>query len=78
MIQIKIGTNTSKKTVNATIDVTPAELLTQQNVSTSGATVFLNGAPLSPADFGRSLGALGVQDETSAMLIAAVKADSAR
>lgn len=77
MVQVTIGTNMKKERVNTTVDVTPAELLTQYNVSTTGASVFLNGAALSPADYGKSLGALGVADETSAMLIAAVKAESA-
>ena len=77
MVQVTIGTNMKKERVNTTVDVTPAELLTQYNVSTTGASVSLNGAALSPADYGKSLGALGVQDETSAMLIAAVKAESA-
>ena len=77
MVQVTIGTNMKKERVNTTVDVTPAELLTQNNVSTTGASVSLNGAALSPADYGKSLGALGVQDETSAMLIAAVKAESA-
>lgn len=77
MVQITIGSNVKKQRVNTTVNATPAQLLTENNVSMTGASVFLNGVVLSPADFGKSLGELGVQDETSAMLIAAVKAESA-
>lgn len=77
MIQITVGTNTRKTTVNTTIANTPANLLEENGVRVSGSTVFLNGAPLSPYDFSKTFEQLGVEDESRAMLIAAVKADSA-
>jgi len=77
MIQIKVGTNTKKTVVNTSVTMTPAALLEQEGVNMSGATAFLNGAPLSPLDYSKTFAELGVADESSAMLIAAVKADSA-
>jgi len=77
MIQVVVGTNTNKATVNTAVTNTPATLLEQQNVKMTGANAFLNGAPLSPLDYSKSFAELGVADETKAMLIVAVKADSA-
>lgn len=78
MIQIKVGTNTKKETVNAEVTSTPLQLLQAHDVNIAGASVSLNGTPLTTAQYDKTFAELGVADETAAMLIATVKADSAR
>lgn len=77
MFNLKIGTNMERKTVVESLGTTVAESLENHNVSTSGASVFLNGAILRPQDFGKTFEELGVVDGGVANLTTVVKADSA-
>lgn len=78
MISLTIGTNTERKTVLVEADQPLNEVLEDNNVSTVGAALHLNGSLIAGCDAELSLQELGVEDGGKAMLIAVVKADSAR
>jgi len=77
MIRLTIGTNTKRSTVVVEPETILADVLEEQEVSTAGAALHLNGTLIPGVDIDNSLKELGVQDNTSATLIAVVKADSA-
>jgi sulfur carrier protein ThiS len=77
MIRLTIGTNTKRSTVVVEPETILADVLEEQEVSTAGAALHLNGTLIPGVDIDNSLEELGVQDNTSATLIAVVKADSA-
>ena len=77
MIRLTIGTNTKRSTVVVKPETILADVLEEQEVSTAGAALHLNGTLIPGVDIDSSLKKLGVQDNTSATLIAVVKADSA-
>ena len=54
------------------------EVLQENNVSTTGAALHLNGSLIAGCDTDSSLSELGIADGGKAMLIAVVKADSAK
>ncbi len=78
MINLTIGTNTERKTVLVQPDEILEDVLEANNVNTSSAAIHLNGSLIPGCDLECSFEDLGVEDDTSAMLIAVVKADSAR
>lgn len=78
MINLTIGTNTSRKTVIVDKDTPLVDILEDNEVSTYGAALHLNGDLIPGADVECSLDELGIADDSSAMLIAVVKADSAQ
>lgn len=78
MISLKIGTNTERKTVIVDANTPLKLILADNNVRTTGTALHLNGNLLPGCDVDKSLAELGVADGTEAMLIAVVKADSAR
>ena len=78
MINLTIGTNTERKTVVVEPTDVLGEVLEQNNVSTTSAAIHLNGSLIPGCDLGETFEDLGVEDDTQAMLIAVVKADSAR
>jgi hypothetical protein len=53
-------------------------VLEANDVSTASAAIHLNGSLIPGCDLDDTFEDLGVEDDTSAMLIAVVKADSAR
>lgn len=57
---------------------TPAQILEDVGIDTCGAIVSLNGSPLSPTAFGKTLEASGIKDGETAYLTSIVKADGAR
>lgn len=77
MINLTIGTNTERKTVIVEPDAVLADVLAENNVSTTSAAIHLNGSLIPGADLQETFEDLGVEDESNAMLIAIVKADSA-
>lgn len=77
MIRLTIGTNTKRSIVVVEPETILADVLEEQEVSTAGAALHLNGTLIPGVDIDNSLEELGVQDNTSATLIAVVKADSA-
>ena len=79
MITLTVGSNMNKKDVIVDeTTVTPIQALTDNNVSTKGASLFLNGMPLGANDLNKPLTDLGCEAEEAATLIAVVKADSAQ
>lgn len=77
MISLTIGTNTERKTVIVEPTNILADVLADNNVITASAAIHLNGSLIPGCDLHCTFEELGVEDETSAMLIAVVKADSA-
>ena len=78
MISLTIGTNTERKTVLVEADQPLNEVLAENNVNTVGAALHLNGSLIAGCDTASSLSELGIEDGGKAMLIAVVKADSAK
>ena len=77
MINLTIGTNTERKTVLVQPTDVLANVLEENNVITTSAAIHLNGSLIPGCDLDQSFEELGVEDDTQAMLIAVVKADSA-
>lgn len=77
MISLTIGTNTERKTVLVQPTDILADVLEENNVITTSAAIHLNGSLIPGCDLGETFEDLGVEDDSSAMLIAVVKADSA-
>jgi len=75
MINITIGTNTSRKKVIVDPDTTLREVLTENGVNTGVGTIHMDGLPLTASDLGRTLADIGVQD--NAYIISVAKADNA-
>lgn len=75
MIQVTVGTTTSRIKIVVEETKTPKDVLHEAEVDYSVATVHLDGAVLSAQDMNTSLGELGVDD--SCMLIAVVKQENA-
>lgn len=77
MINLTIGTNTERKNVIVEPTEILGEVLAENNVNTASAAIHLNGSLIPGCDLDQSFEELGVEDDTQAMLIAVVKADSA-
>lgn len=78
MINLTIGTNTERKSVIVEPDQTLQEVLEENNVNVNGCALHLNGSLIAGVDIEETFEALGVADGSKAMLIAVVKADSAK
>ncbi len=78
MIKLTIGTNTERKSVMVEPDQTLAEALSANNVDASRSALHLNGTLIPGADKDLTFEELGIRDSSEAMLIAVIKADSAR
>jgi hypothetical protein len=74
-IEMKIGTNTKRTTVIVDSSLSPKQVLTEQEIDFSRATVHLDGSVLSAQEMNTSLDKLGVSD--SSYLIAVTKMDNA-
>lgn len=77
MINLTIGTTTSRQTVIVEPTAVLGDILAENNVSTVGSALHLNNTLIPGAALGDTLEQLGIADGSSAMLIAVVKADSA-
>lgn len=77
MIRLTLATTAKRETIIVDVNDTPANVLSEHNVSTSGATVSLNMKLLEAVDLGKSFGELGISEGDEAMLSAVVKADAA-
>jgi len=78
MIKLTIGTNTDRRIVMVDVDDTLANVLSNNNVDASRSALHLNGTLIPGADKELTFGELGIADNSEAMLIAVIKADSAR
>ena len=77
MIRLTIGTNTQRTTVMAAPTDTLSDVLNANNVNVGSAALHLNGSLIPGAAVHDTFEELGVEDDSDAMLIAVVKADSA-
>lgn len=76
---LKINTNTTRYEATQTdIETTIAQALDNRGVSTTGASVNLNGRILRDSEFDYSFADLGVKPGDLKVLSVVVKADSAR
>lgn len=75
MLNVTIGTNTSRKKVIVDPNTTLNDVLTENEVNTSVGTIHIDGNAISRADYGKTLAELGV--ETNAYIISVAKADNA-
>ena len=77
MINVTLATTAGKSYVTAEGNQTPSEVLAENNIATTGATISVNMKPLSVAELTDTFEELGYNDGDSIMLSAVVKADSA-
>ena len=77
MINLTIGTNTERTSVIVEPDAVVGQVLAANNVNTTSAAIHRNGTLIPGCDLDQTFEELGVEDDTAAMLIAVVKADSA-
>lgn len=78
MVQLTIGTNTTRKQVIVEHTAKLSDILAQENINQSGTALNLNGGLIPPSNVDKTLAELGVADNSSAMLITVVKAESAQ
>ena len=74
MIQVTIGTNTSRTKVVVDPATTPRKVLEASNINYSTAAVHLDGASLKPGEMDKSFSDLGITE--NCYLIAVIKADN--
>lgn len=76
MLNITIGTNTSRKQVVTSPDTVLRTLLQENGVNVGVGTIHIDGIPLQIGDLDRTLGDLGVTNQ--AFIISVAKADNAQ
>lgn len=75
MLNVTIGTNTSRKKVIVDPNTVLRDLLTENGVNLSVGTVHIDGIPMTVAQLGSTLAEIGVSD--GAFIISVAKADNA-
>lgn len=75
MINVTIGTNTSRKKVLVDPNTTLRDVLTENEVNTGVGTIHIDGVPVTASDLGKTLEEIGVTD--NAYIISVAKADNA-
>lgn len=75
MIQIKIVTNTTRKTIATDENNTVREVLEANEVNYANAPVYIDGAPLGIGDHDKSFAELGITEKC--MLTSVVKTENA-
>lgn len=75
MIQIRIVTNTSRKTIATDENSTVREVLEANGVNYANAPVFIDGAPLNIGDHDKTFVELGITEKC--MLTSVVKTENA-
>lgn len=78
MIQVKINTNTERKTVVVEPTQTPADVMRANGYNVSGSMLNLNGVVLNSTTMYDTFTNLGVADGATANLSAVTKGDGAR
>lgn len=78
MVKLTVGTNTNSIEVIVPVTSTLSDAVKESGIVLGNAALHLNGQMIPGASMSNTLEALGVADDTSAMLIAVVKADSAK
>lgn len=75
MINVKVGSNTSRKTVIVPSDRTLRSVLDENEVSYGTAQLHLDGSPLGPGDLDKTFDQIGIT--SGCYLIAVTKTDNA-
>lgn len=75
MLNITIGTNTSRKKVVVAPNTVLRTLLEENGVNVNVGTIHIDGAPMTVSDLGKTLEEIGVSDK--AYIISIAKADNA-
>lgn len=75
MIEIKIITNTTRKTILTDTNTSIREVLENNNVNYANAPVYIDGAPLGIGDHDKTFTELGITEKC--MLTAVVKTENA-
>ena len=79
MLNLRIGSNTKSSTILIDPSKTAKEAFDEAQIQVGGnAAIHFNGTLIPGADINKSLTALGAVDGGDAMLVAIVKADSAK
>jgi sulfur carrier protein ThiS len=78
MIRLLVGTNTERKNVNVNPEDTLKSVLDREHINVTGSALHLDGSLIPGVDATKTFTQLGLQDGSEHMLIAVVKADSAR
>lgn len=76
MLEITLGTNTSRTKVIVPGSTVLRDLLEDNNVNYSVGTIHIDGCPISSGDMDKTLSDLGITSK--AFIIAIVKADNAK
>lgn len=76
MINVTIGTNTSRKKVVIDPNTKLSDLLADNGVNTSVGTIHIDGMPISRDDYNKTLSELDIKD--NAYIISVAKADNAQ
>lgn len=63
MIEVNLGTNAGGSTVIVPASYTVKEVLEENNIDYTGATITLDGCPLDPSGLNRSLEGHGIKDK---------------
>ena len=77
MVQITLATNSERKSVLASTDKTLQQIITENGVDTTGATIMLKGNVVSAFDLDRTLSQCNVVDGESVIMNVTVKAAAA-
>lgn len=77
MIQITLATSAERKSVLATSETTLQQIISDNSIDTTGATIMLKGNVVSAFDLDRTLAQCGVEDGSSVIMNVAVKAAAA-
>lgn len=77
MIQITLATSAERKSILAETSTTLQEIITNNHIDTTGATIMLKGNVVSAFDLDRTLAQCGVEDGSSVIMNVAVKAAAA-
>lgn len=77
MVQITLATAAERKSVLAETSTTLKEIISNNHIDTTGATIMLKGNVVSAFDLDRTLAQCGVEDGSSVIMNVAVKAAAA-
>jgi hypothetical protein len=75
MVQVKLSTNTQRKTVTVDQNTTIRSILEENNIDYSRTPVYVDGAALQVGDMDKTLSECGITDRC--MIAAIVKTDNA-
>lgn len=75
MVQVKLSTNTQRKTITVDANTSIRNILEENNIDYSRTPIYIDGAPLQIGDMDKTLAECGITDRC--MIAAIVKTDNA-